>query len=59
MRELTFSADFSAHSNYVELALIAMGETMVFPHVGAYTEVDIYGRRIFPLVTGTFGGVDL
>lgn len=32
---------------------------MVFPHVGAYTEVDIQGKRVFPLVTGTFGGVDL
>lgn len=51
--------DFSAHSNYIELALIEMGERGIFPHTGSYTELDVNGRRIFPLVTGTFGGVDL
>ncbi|KAI5856817.1 heterokaryon incompatibility protein Het-C-domain-containing protein, partial [Tricharina praecox] len=50
--------DFSAHSNYTELALIELGEYDVFPHVGANTMVNVQGREIWPLVTGTFGGVD-
>ncbi|KAL3425064.1 Translation initiation factor IF-2 [Phlyctema vagabunda] len=52
--------DFSAHSNYTELALIEMGERDVFPHVGSNTEIRLDGARgsVFPLVTGTFGGVD-
>jgi len=50
--------DFSAHSNYVELALREMGYHSVFPHVGTSTEVNVRGKRIFPLVTGTFGGLD-
>ncbi|KAI3319350.1 NIMA-interacting protein tinc [Xylariaceae sp. AK1471] len=52
--------DFLAHSNYIELALIEMGERDVFPHVGSRTQVRISGVRheAWPLVTGTFGGVD-
>lgn len=50
--------DFSAHSNYVELALIDMGHRDVFPHVGTQTELTCRGKRIFPLTTGTFGGLD-
>ncbi|KAI5810557.1 heterokaryon incompatibility protein Het-C-domain-containing protein [Pyronema omphalodes] len=50
--------DFSAHSNYTELALIEMGEEGVFPHVGSNTRVNVDGKDIWPLVTGTFGGVD-
>lgn len=52
--------DFSAHSNYVELALIEMGERDVFPHVGSRTEIRLQGARneVYPLITGTFGGVD-
>ncbi|KAL3457629.1 heterokaryon incompatibility protein Het-C-domain-containing protein [Aspergillus heterothallicus] len=52
--------DYAAHSNYVELALIQLGETDVFPHVGCSTQVGIEGLRqpVYPLVTGTFGGVD-
>jgi len=50
--------DYSAHSNYTELALIELGETDVFPHVGHSTMVNIHGRQIWPVVTGTFGGVD-
>ncbi|CAZ81245.1 unnamed protein product [Tuber melanosporum] len=50
--------DFSAHSNYIELALIELGETDVFPHVGSRTRCEVNGRMIYPLVTGTFGGVD-
>ncbi|KAI0539376.1 heterokaryon incompatibility Het-C [Xylaria digitata] len=50
--------DFSAHSNYCELALRELGYHGVFPHCGSSTEINLHGRRVFPLVTGTFGGVD-
>ncbi|KAI5925468.1 heterokaryon incompatibility Het-C [Camillea tinctor] len=50
--------DFSAHSNYCELALRELGFHEVFPHCGASSEINLRGRRVFPLVTGTFGGVD-
>lgn len=52
--------DFSAHSNYTELALIELGERDIFPHVGRRTQMQVRGARnpVFPLVTGTFGGVD-
>lgn len=52
--------DYSAHSNYTELALIELGERNVFPHVGRNTEVRIQGARgpVYPIVTGTFGGTD-
>ncbi|KKA29982.1 hypothetical protein TD95_002990 [Thielaviopsis punctulata] len=52
--------DYFAHSNYIELALIEMGETDVFPHVGRNTKLNIEGvdDEVYPIVTGTFGGVD-
>ncbi|KAK4239892.1 heterokaryon incompatibility protein Het-C-domain-containing protein [Achaetomium macrosporum] len=52
--------DFFAHSNYTELALIELGERDVFPHVGRNTKLRIPGarREVYPIVTGTFGGVD-
>ncbi|KPI38738.1 uncharacterized protein AB675_5786 [Cyphellophora attinorum] len=52
--------DYSAHSNYVELALIEMGERDVFPHTGRDTTVRLRGARneVYPIVTGTFGGTD-
>lgn len=50
--------DFGAHTNYVELALREMGFRNVFTHTGTATEIIVQGKRIFPLVTGTFGGVD-
>lgn len=52
--------DYFAHSNYTELALIEMGERDVFPHVGRDTMMRIPGARheVYPVVTGTFGGVD-
>ncbi|KAI0966431.1 NIMA-interacting protein tinc [Xylaria arbuscula] len=52
--------DFLAHSNYTELALIELGERDVFPHVGSRTQLRIPGVRhgVWPIVTGTFGGVD-
>lgn len=52
--------DYAAHSNYTELSLIELGERGVFPHVGRNTKVQIRGVReeVYPIVTGTFGGVD-
>jgi hypothetical protein len=37
-----------------------MGETDIFPHVGNNTKLNIAGARgsVYPIVTGTFGGVD-
>lgn len=49
--------DYAAHSNYVELALRDLGVD-AFPHVGKNTEMDVKGKKIFPLVTGTFGMTD-
>lgn len=52
--------DYAAHSNYVELALIEMGEREIFPHVGRRTAIQLREVRhpVYPIVTGTFGGVD-
>lgn len=52
--------DYSAHSNYTELALIEMGERDVFPHVGRRTQMNLPGAQhpVYPIITGTFGGVD-
>ncbi|KXT16403.1 hypothetical protein AC579_5597 [Pseudocercospora musae] len=52
--------DYSAHSNYTELALIELGERDVFPHVGRDTQIELRGARhpVYPIITGTFGGVD-
>ena len=50
--------DFGAHTNYTELALRELGFHNIFPHTGQNTEMNIQGRRVYPLVTGTFGGVD-
>jgi hypothetical protein len=52
--------DYAAHSNYTELSLIEMGETEVFPHVGRNTKLQVDGveDEVYPIVTGTFGGVD-
>ncbi|KAJ5341916.1 hypothetical protein N7541_011040 [Penicillium brevicompactum] len=51
--------DYAAHSNYTELSLIELGETEVFPHVGRDTRVEVEGvGEVYPIVTGTFGGVD-
>ena len=58
--KLTLTHDFLAHSNYTELALIEMGERDVFPHVGRRTLIRLHEARhaVYPIVTGTFGGVD-
>ncbi|KAJ5108750.1 hypothetical protein N7456_005425 [Penicillium angulare] len=52
--------DYAAHSNYTELSLIELGERDVFPHVGRETMLEIEGVSdyVYPIVTGTFGGVD-
>ncbi|KAK5699299.1 hypothetical protein LTR17_023355 [Elasticomyces elasticus] len=50
--------DFGAHTNYTELALRELGFDNVFPHVGTATGITLRGKHVFPLVTGTFGGVD-
>ncbi|KAF1955195.1 Het-C-domain-containing protein [Byssothecium circinans] len=54
--------DYSAHSNYTELALIEIGVEEVFPHVGQNTRMRMRikdsEKFVYPLVTGTFGGVD-
>lgn len=50
--------DFSAHSNYCELALRELGYHSIFPHCGSQTEINIRGKHVYPLVTGTFGAVD-
>ncbi|KAJ5929713.1 hypothetical protein N7454_006663 [Penicillium verhagenii] len=52
--------DYAAHSNYTELSLIELGESEVFPHVGRDTMLEVEGapNMVYPIVTGTFGGVD-
>ncbi|KAF2189626.1 Het-C-domain-containing protein [Zopfia rhizophila CBS 207.26] len=50
--------DFGAHTNYTELALRELGFTNVFPHTGVQTQINLHGKHVFPLITGTFGGVD-
>ena len=55
---LTMIQDFGAHTNYCELALRELGYREVFPHCGASSEINIRGKHIYPLVTGTFGAVD-
>ncbi|KAH9905125.1 heterokaryon incompatibility Het-C [Xylariomycetidae sp. FL2044] len=55
--------DFSAHSNFVELCLHELGEETVFPFVGDACTVEIPGifkrRKVAPIVTGTFGMLDI
>jgi hypothetical protein len=52
--------DFAAHSNYVELALMTLG-VPAFPLVGDGCKVKIprSGHEVSPLVTGTFGMLDI
>ncbi|KAG6002927.1 hypothetical protein E4U54_000778 [Claviceps lovelessii] len=56
--------DFSAHSNFIELCLLKMGEADIFPHVGDKCRVKLPSRLrkrrpVAPLVTGTFGMLDI
>lgn len=50
--------DFGAHTNYTELALIELGYDGVFAHCGTSSKINLHGRQVYPLVTGTFGAVD-
>jgi hypothetical protein len=50
--------DFGAHTNYTELVLRELGYNNVFPHVGTQAGITLNGKHVYPLVTGTFGGVD-
>ena len=50
--------DYGAHTNYTELSLRELGYNNVFPHVGSQAGINLRGKHVFPLVTGTFGGVD-
>ncbi|CAK7209562.1 hypothetical protein SCUCBS95973_000482 [Sporothrix curviconia] len=50
--------DFSAHSNYCELALRELGYGQVFAHCGTNAQINLRSHRVFPIVTGTFGAVD-
>lgn len=56
--------DFAAHSNFTELCLHELGEKAVFAFVGDECQVEIphgkdKGKRVAPLVTGTFGMLDI
>jgi hypothetical protein len=54
--------DFAAHSNFVELCLRQLGEDTVFPLVGDACRVKVPGlrnKKVAPLVTGTFGMLDI
>lgn len=47
--------DFSAHSNFCELALISLGHQQVFCHVGDQVRIRApNGRMVAPLVTGRY-----
>ncbi|KAI0518307.1 heterokaryon incompatibility Het-C [Xylaria bambusicola] len=55
--------DFSAHSNFIELCLHELGEEQVFPFVGDACRIEAprrwKHRKVAPLVTGTFGMLDI
>lgn len=56
--------DFAAHSNYIELCLHEFGEQDVFAFVGDACRVSLPAhmksdRKVAPLVTGTFGMLDI
>ncbi|KAI0131871.1 heterokaryon incompatibility Het-C [Xylariales sp. AK1849] len=54
--------DFAAHSNFTELCLRELGEDSVFPFVGDACRVKtpgFRGKEVAPIVTGTFGMLDI
>ncbi|KAM3453977.1 hypothetical protein MY5147_007195 [Beauveria neobassiana] len=56
--------DFAAHSNYIELCLQELGEKDVFAFVGDACRLPLPSslqsdRKVAPLVTGTFGMLDI
>ncbi|GJE94562.1 Het-C domain-containing protein [Phanerochaete sordida] len=51
--------DFTAHSNFCELALVSMGHQNIFVHVGDQVRIQApNGKWVAPLITGTFGSQD-
>ncbi|KAF4618696.1 hypothetical protein D9613_010141 [Agrocybe pediades] len=51
--------DFSAHSNFCELALVSLGHQEVFVHVGDQVRIQApNGKWVAPIVTGSFGSSD-
>ncbi|EIM22694.1 Het-C-domain-containing protein [Wallemia mellicola CBS 633.66] len=51
--------DYAAHSNFIEVALQSLGYENVFTHVGENVRFDSpNGKKVSPIVTGTFGGLD-
>lgn len=55
IKQLHTLEDFSAHSNFCELALISLGYNDVFAHVGDAVRVRaLNGKMVAPLVTGEF-----
>jgi hypothetical protein len=45
--------DFPAHSNFCEIALLSLGYTQVFCHVGDQVRIQApNGRMVPPIVTG-------
>lgn len=56
--------DFAAHSNYTELCLHELGQHDVFPLVGDTCRVEVphgpnQGKKVAPIVTGSFGMLDI
>lgn len=56
--------DFAAHSNYTELCLHQLGEKNVFAFVGDGCWLEVprgpkKGEKVAPIVTGTFGMLDI
>lgn len=56
--------DFAAHSNFIELCLHEFGEDGVFTFVGDACRIEIphgrnKGNKVTPIVTGTFGMLDI
>lgn len=56
--------DFAAHSNFTELCLHELGEEDVFAFVGDESRVQVpsgpnKGKKVAPIVTGTFGMLDI
>lgn len=54
--------DFSAHSNFTELCLHELGERDVFTFVGDACRIEVphgKGKKVAPIVTGTFGMLDI
>lgn len=51
--------DYAAHSNFIEVTLQALGHSNVFTHVGDNVRFNSpNGKKVSPIVTGTFGGAD-